>query len=39
VGLERGALSLLRITEVPIEWKSTGSGSKNRNYGRGDPLR
>jgi hypothetical protein len=40
VGLERGPLSLVRITEELLEWKSSGSGSrKNRDYGRGDPLR
>jgi hypothetical protein len=27
------------ITEELLEWKSTGSGLENREYGRGDPLR
>jgi hypothetical protein len=35
VGLERGPLSLVRITEELLEWKSSGSGLRNR----GDPLR
>jgi hypothetical protein len=39
VGLERGPLSLVKITEELLECKSSGSGSKNRDYGRGDPLR
>jgi hypothetical protein len=30
VGLERGPLSLVRITEVLLEWKSSGSGSRNQ---------
>jgi hypothetical protein len=28
VGLERDPLSLVRITEEPLEWKSSGSGSR-----------
>jgi hypothetical protein len=28
VGLERGPLSLLRITEELLEWKNSGSGSR-----------
>jgi hypothetical protein len=28
VGLERGLLSLMRITEELLEWKSSGSGSR-----------
>jgi hypothetical protein len=28
VGLERGPLSLVRITEELLEWKSSGSGSR-----------
>jgi hypothetical protein len=28
VGLERGPLSLVRITEELVEWKSRGSGSR-----------
>jgi hypothetical protein len=39
VGLEWGPLSLVRITEELLEWKSSGSGIENREYGRGDPLR
>jgi hypothetical protein len=39
VGLERGPHSLVRITEELLEWKSSGSGLENREYGRGDPLR
>jgi hypothetical protein len=39
VGLERGPLSLLKIPEELFEWKSSGSGLENREYGRGDPLR
>jgi hypothetical protein len=31
VGIERGPLSLVRITEEPLEWKSSGSGLENRN--------
>jgi hypothetical protein len=29
VSLERGPLSLLRITEELLEWKSSGSGLEN----------
>jgi hypothetical protein len=29
VGLEQGPLSLVRITEELLEWKSTGSGLEN----------
>jgi hypothetical protein len=32
VGLERGSLSLVMITEGLLEWKSSGSGLENRNY-------
>jgi hypothetical protein len=39
VGLERGPLSLVSITEELLEWKSSGSGLENREYGSGDPLR
>jgi hypothetical protein len=40
VGLERGPLSLVRITEEILEWKSSDSGLENRDLkGRGDPLR
>jgi hypothetical protein len=38
VGLERGPLSLVRITEELLEWKSSSSGQENRINGRGDPL-
>jgi hypothetical protein len=38
VGLERGPLSLVRITKELLEWKSSGSGLENRDYGRGDRL-
>jgi hypothetical protein len=31
VGLERGPLSLVRITEELLDWKSSGSGLENRN--------
>jgi hypothetical protein len=31
VGLERGPLSLMRITEGLLEWKSSGSGLRNRD--------
>jgi hypothetical protein len=31
VGLERGPLSLVRIIEELLEWKSSGSGLENRN--------
>jgi hypothetical protein len=39
VGLERGPLSLVRITEELLEWKSNGSGQENLTNDRGDPLR
>jgi hypothetical protein len=35
MGLERGPLSLLRIAEELLEWKSSGSGQENRIIGRG----
>jgi hypothetical protein len=38
VGLERGPLILVRITEELLEWKSSGSGLENRINGRRDPL-
>jgi hypothetical protein len=38
VGLERGPLSLVRIIEELLEWKSSGSSLENRDYGLGDPL-
>jgi hypothetical protein len=37
VGLERGPLRLMNITEELLERKSSGSGLENREYGRGDP--
>jgi hypothetical protein len=39
VGLERGPLSLVRVTEELLEWKSSGSGQESRINGREDPLR
>jgi hypothetical protein len=30
VGLDRGPLSLVRINEELLEWKSSGSGIENR---------
>jgi hypothetical protein len=33
-GLERGPLSLVRIIEELLEWKSSGSGQENRINGR-----
>jgi hypothetical protein len=39
VGLERGPLSLVRIIDQLLEWKSSGSGLENREYGREDSLR
>jgi hypothetical protein len=39
VGLERGPLSLVRITEELLEWKSSGSGQETRINDRGDLLR
>jgi hypothetical protein len=38
VGLERGPLSLVSITEELLGRNSRGSGLKNREYGRRDPL-
>jgi hypothetical protein len=38
VGLERGPLSLVSTIEELLEWKSSGSGLENREYGREDPL-
>jgi hypothetical protein len=37
VGLERGPLSLVSTIEELLGRKSSGSGLKNREYGRGDP--
>jgi hypothetical protein len=39
VGLERGSLNLVSTTEELLERNSSGSGLKNREYGRGDQLR
>jgi hypothetical protein len=39
VGLERGPLSLVSITEELLGRNSSGSGLENRQYGREDPLR
>jgi hypothetical protein len=39
VGLERGPLSLVRIIEELLEWKSRGPGLETRINGRRDPLR
>jgi hypothetical protein len=39
VVLERGPLSLVRIIEELLEWKSSGSGQENRINDQGDPLR
>jgi hypothetical protein len=39
VGLERSPLSLVRIIEELLEWKSTSSGQENRINGLRDPLR
>jgi hypothetical protein len=39
VGLERCPLSLVRIIEELLEWKSSCSGQENRINGQGDPLR
>jgi hypothetical protein len=38
VGLERGPLSLVRIIEELLEWKSSGSCLENRINCRKDPL-
>jgi hypothetical protein len=39
VGMEQGPLSLVRITEGILEWKSSGSSQENRINDRGDLLR
>jgi hypothetical protein len=39
VGLERGSLSLVNVTEELLERKRRGSSLKIREYGRRDPLR
>jgi hypothetical protein len=38
VGLERGPLSLVRIIEELLEWKSIGSGQETRIHGRGGSV-
>jgi hypothetical protein len=38
VGQERGPLSLVRIIEELLEWKSSGSGLEDRINGLRDPL-
>jgi hypothetical protein len=38
VDLERDPLSLVRIIEELLEWKSSGSGLENQINGRGNPL-
>jgi hypothetical protein len=38
VDLERGPLSLVRIIEELLEWKSSGSGQENRINDLGEPL-
>jgi hypothetical protein len=39
VGLERGPLSLVSTIEELLEWKSSGSGLENLDYGRRDLSR
>jgi hypothetical protein len=39
VGLERGPLSLVSITEELPGINNSGSGLENREYGRRDPSR
>jgi hypothetical protein len=38
LGLERGPLSLVRIIEELLEWKSSGSGQENRINDWWNPL-
>jgi hypothetical protein len=38
-GSGTGSLSLVSAIEELLEWKSSGFGLENREYGRGDPLR
>jgi hypothetical protein len=38
VDLKRSPLSLVRIIEELLEWKSSGPGQENRINGQGDPL-
>jgi hypothetical protein len=39
VDLERGPLSVMRITEELLEWKISGFGQENRINDRGNSLR
>jgi hypothetical protein len=39
VVMERGLLSFVSTIEELLEWKSSGFGLENRDYGSGDPLR
>jgi hypothetical protein len=39
VGLEQGPLSLVSTIEELLEWKSSGSGLENQDYGHKDQLR
>jgi hypothetical protein len=39
VGLEQGPLSLMRIIEELLEWKSSGSGSRKPRLRPWGPLR
>jgi hypothetical protein len=39
VGLERGPLSLVRITEEQLEWKVAAPTENNETNGRENPLR
>jgi hypothetical protein len=38
VGLERGPLSFVSITEELLEWKIAAPGLENRDYGRGGSV-
>jgi hypothetical protein len=39
MGLQRGPLSLVSVTEELLERNSNGFGLENREYGRRDPSR
>jgi hypothetical protein len=39
MGMERVPLSLVRINEELLEWKSSGSGLETEINGRGDSIR
>jgi hypothetical protein len=39
VGLERGPLSLVSITEAQLNGNVAAPGLENRDYGRGDPQK